>query len=222
MLEYAREARPEKFLQISTDEVYGAAPPNVDFLEWAPIIPSNPYSASKACQEAIAISYWRTYGVPLILTNTMNNIGERQDKEKFIPLIINKILANETVYIHGRSGSSGSRFYLHARNHANALIMMASNMSPILYPNSDRPLRFNVVGEREVSNLELAQSISAIIEKPLKYEIIDFHSSRPGHDLRYALDGSLLRSCGWVPPIPFEQSLERTIRWTLANPIWLR
>lgn len=222
MLDYAREIKPKTFFQISTDEVYGAAPPGLDFPEWSPIVPSNPYSASKACQEAIAIAYWRTYGIPLIITNTMNNIGERQDSEKFVPLIINKVLSGDKLYVHGRNGVSGSRFYLHARNHASALMFLVENTNPALYPQYDRPLRFNVVGEREVSNLEMAQNISRVIEKPLNYEIVDFHSSRPGHDLRYALDGTLLSNFGWKPPIPFEQSLEKTIRWTLANPQWLR
>lgn len=91
MLEYAREIKPKGFIQFSTDEVYGQAPIGINHAEWSPIIPSNPYSASKAAQEAIAISYWRTYNVPLIITNTMNVFGEYQDREKFIPLCIDRI-----------------------------------------------------------------------------------------------------------------------------------
>jgi dTDP-glucose 4,6-dehydratase len=118
MLEYARIVRPQLFVQISTDEVYGPAMDGELHREWSKILPSNPYSASKAAQEAIAFSYWRTYGVPVLITNTMNNFGERQDREKMIPMCISRIATGKTVTIHGSPGNIGSRFYLHARNHA--------------------------------------------------------------------------------------------------------
>lgn len=222
MLEFAREVKPKKFIQISTDEVYGVAPEGVNHKEWSPIVPSNPYSASKAAQEAIAISYWRTYGVPIVITNTMNNFGEMQDGEKFIPLLINKISNGEEVTLHGREGYIGSRFYLHARNHADAILFLLLNVEPTLYREGVDlvPDRFNVVGESEVDNLEMGEMVAKIVGKPLLYRLEDVHAQRPGHDRRYALDGSKLKSLGWVAPFSLEESLETTIKWTLTHPLW--
>ncbi len=215
MLELAREIKPELFIQFSTDEVYGQAKKEEYHKEWDCIKPSNPYSASKACQEAIAISYWRTYGVPLIITNTMNIYGQYQDKEKFVPLVIDKIMKGETVYIHGYPDKkeAGTRFYLHARNIADAITFIVNNVKPKLYPEIDRPERFNVVGEVELDNLTLAQTIAGLLGKELKYEIVSFHASRPGHDLRYALDGKKLQDYGHKYPVSFEDSLKATVEW---------
>jgi dTDP-glucose 4,6-dehydratase len=227
MLEYARRVKPKVFIQISTDEVYGPALGDSQHSEWSPILPSNPYAASKAAQEAIAISYWRTYGVPVVITNTMNNFGERQDPEKFIPMCISKIAKNETVPIHtGPDGNPGSRFYLHARNHADALLYILSADDNGLkrcgvYPEDERPWRFNVVGDVEVNNLKLAHMIAEAMRKPFRCELVDFHATRPGHDSRYALDGSQLASWGWKAPVDFEESLLRTVEWTQAHNEWL-
>lgn len=225
MLEYARRVQPKAFFQVSTDEVYGPAPLGYNHKEWELILPSNPYSASKAAQEAIAISYWRTYGVPVVLTNTMNNIGETQDPEKFLPLLIQRIYAGETVTIHGKTGNDGSRFYLHAREHASALDFIANNTTATDYYDSTgvvKPDRYNVVGAREIGNLELAEMVADIIGKPLHYELVDFHATRPGHDRRYALDGTKMRDLGWTPDHSFEDSLAKTIDWTLSNPSWMK
>jgi dTDP-glucose 4,6-dehydratase len=226
MLEYARKEKPSHFIQISTDEVYGAALNGINHKEWSTILPSNPYSGSKAAQEAIAISYWRTYNVPVIITNTMNNIGEYQDSEKFVPMLINRINAGEEVTIHGKKGDIGSRYYLHARNHADAVLFLLTKTKPTLYQDTmDRiivPDRYNVVGEVELDNLELAEMIARILEKPLKYRLEDFHACRPGHDRRYALDGNKMQELGWKAPVPFLDSLKKTIAWTLERPEWLK
>lgn len=219
MLEFAREYQPEVFLQVSTDEVYGAAR-NHNHKEWEPILPSNPYSASKACQEAIAISYWRTYGVPVVITNTMNNFGETQDPEKYIAKIIRSVLRGETVTVHGSKETIGSRFYLHARNHADAILFLLRR-TPSRFGDSEYPDRYNVVGDVEMDNLEIASLIADILGRELKYEFVDFHSTRPGHDLRYALDGKKLKDLGWVPPVGFRESLVKYIQWTLNNTEWL-
>jgi len=223
ILEWARFSNIKKFLHVSTDEVYGPAPHGHAHREWQDqYFPSNPYSASKAAQESIAYSYWRTYGVPVIITNTMNIIGEMQDPEKFIPMTIKKVLAGETMAIHASpTGEIGSRFYLHARNQADALLHALTQDTPA-YGESQAPQKFHVVGEREVDNLEMAQMVADYVGKPLKYELVDFHSSRPGHDLRYALDGDKIASTGWKAPLSLEQSLERTVKWTLDRPEWLR
>lgn len=231
LLEFHRAYCPDAiFLQVSTDEVYGPAPTGHNHVEGEPHRPSNPYSASKSAQEAICFSYWRTYGTPLILTNTMNIIGERQDPEKFVPMLIQRISRGETVQIHASpEGIPGSRFYLHARNQADALMFLlrlgmleVEPLRPLRYADGHRePHKFHVVGEREVDNLTLAQMVADIIGKPLNYELVNFHQSRPGHDLRYALDGSKIARLGWTPPHPLEKSLEHTVRWTLAHPEWM-
>lgn len=219
-LELAREIQPEHMVVVSTDEVYGPirgdeASPR----EWAPMLPSNPYAASKAAQEALAIAWWRTYGVPLSIVNCMNLIGERQDAEKFLPMLIAKINSGETVTIHGRPGNIGTRHYLHARNLADAILFIVRHLPPGMFPESDRPDRYNVVGRDRLSNLQLAQSVATLLGKPLRYELRDF--ARPGHDPHYGLDGGKLRALGWKPPVPFESSLAKTVHWTLSHPEWL-
>jgi dTDP-glucose 4,6-dehydratase len=233
MLEYARTLPKLKaFIQIGTDEVYGPAPVGVNHPEWSPQIPSNPYSASKSAQEAIAISYWRTFNIPVILTNTMNIIGERQDVEKFVPLILSNLLNSKPVPVHAlhtdKGWRAGSRFYLHARNQADALRFIVERFInlPIRYTDGlTMPERFNVRGEQEISNDEMVLLISRMLgyEKP-KESLVNFinvEGTRPGHDLRYALDGTKLATLGWTPPVAFEKSLERTVSWTVKNPAWI-
>lgn len=223
LLDWAKEHDSlEKFIQVSTDEVYGPAKENHRHKEWVDLhLPSNPYSASKSAQESIAFSYWRTFGVPIAITNTMNIIGEMQDPEKFVPMVMKKVYSNEKVGIHGTlEGRIGSRFYLHARNQADGLLFVLNQKFP-KYGESDRPLKLNIVGEKELNNLELALLISKFMNKKLDYEIVDFHSSRPGHDLRYALDGANMELLGWKPPVSLEKSLETTINWTISHPQWL-
>lgn len=224
LLEYIKIHSVEKFIHISTDEVYGPAPEGHNHKEGEPHRPSNPYSGSKAAQEDICFSYWRTYDLPIIITNTMNIIGEMQDVEKFIPMTINKVLAGEIVPIHASAeGIVGSRYYLHARNQADALLFILQNIEPKFYSEGHaEPEQFNIVGEREVSNLELAKMVANFAAKKLKYELVDFHSSRPGHDLRYALDGNKLKEAGWQQPLPFGKSLENTVKWTKENLTWLQ
>jgi dTDP-glucose 4,6-dehydratase len=223
VLEYARKVQPFLFLQMSTDEVYGPAPKGYAHREWDTMLPSNPYSASKAAQEAVCISYWRTYSVPVVISNTMNVIGEMQDPEKMVPKIIQHVARQKVMPLHASpSGEMGSRFYLHARNLADAWLFLLNRYMvflPPMYGDTlvDRPDRWHIVGEREVTNLELAQSIATIMGQDLLWESVSFHESRPGHDLRYALDGTKLAGAGWKAPLSFEQSLERTVRWTIEH-----
>ncbi|MFF0055698.1 dTDP-glucose 4,6-dehydratase [Streptomyces microflavus] len=223
VLDYARHAKPSLVLQMSTDEVYGPAPDGYEHREWDAIAPSNPYSASKAAQEAVCFTYWRTYGVPVVITNTMNILGEQQDTEKFIPKTMRAILRGETATVHvSPDGRPGSRFYLHARNLADAWLWLARNHRPQQYGDFDRPSRFHIVGEREVDNIEMVHLLANLMGagEP-KLDLVDFHSSRPGHDLRYALDGSKLAAAGWQAPLSLEESLRRTVEWTLRHPEWL-
>ena len=225
MLEYARVAKPEVFIQISTDEVYGASASKFGDLrkEWDPIIPSNPYAASKAAQEAIAISYWRTYSVPLIVTNTMNNFGEYQQPNKFPVMIQKAVMKDEEITIHGREGHIGSRSYIHSRNFADAILFLLKNCPPHMHvPNTaDRPDRYNIAGDRQLDNLELAQLIAKLMGKELKYQLVDSHTARPGHDPHYGLDSTKLYSLGWEVPVDFETSLKNTIDYQKEHPEWI-
>ena len=216
LLEWARTLKNlEIFFYFSTDEVFGPALGDKLYKEWERHKPTNPYSASKSAAENICISYENTYKLPLMIVNVMNAFGERQHVEKFIPLCIKKILNDELIYIHSYPDkiTSGSRFYIHAQNIASAVYF--------LIKNGTIGEKYNITGEKEVSNLELAQLISKIIGKDLKYEFIDFHETRPGHDLRYGLDGEKLFNMGWQPKFNFEESLEKCVKWTLNNLEWL-
>lgn len=224
LLEYAREAKPEAFIQISTDEVYGPTTGKNDgYKEWDTLVPSNPYSASKAAQEMFAISYWRTYNVPVIITNTMNNFAEMQSASKY-PVMIQKAIANgEEITIHGDSEGIGSRSYIHSQNFANALIFILKNLPPYMHKPSvvDKPDRYHIAGDKQLDNLELAQTIAKLMGKELKYKLVDFHQTRSGHDKHYGLDDSKIRNAGWTPPHTFEESLKNTIEWQSNNPEWI-
>jgi dTDP-glucose 4,6-dehydratase len=214
MLDFARKKDLRKFVYFSTDEVFGPAPQGTLFREWDRYHSGNPYSASKAGGEELCLAYANTYKLPVLITHTMNAFGERQHPEKFIPLVISKVLNGETVTIHSNpeKTKAGSRFYIHCRNIASAIDFLLKN---------GKVDKYNIVGEKEVNNLELAQFISRVVGKPLKYEMVDFHSSRPGHDLRYALDGTKMKKMGWRLPLTFEDSLEKTIKWTLNHKNWI-
>lgn len=221
MLEFAREVKPGIFIQISTDEVYGEAKPGEAHKEWDVILPSNPYAASKAAQEAVAISYWRTYDVPVVLTNTMNIIAERQDPEKFLPKIIQKISIGQEMPIYAEpDGKIGSRFYLDARNKADALIFL-TNFRPVMYKDgAERPDRYNICGDVEMNNLEMAQLVAKVAKQHLNYKLVPSQSARKGYDRRYALDGTKLKELGWTAPISFEETVARIVKWTLENKHW--
>jgi dTDP-glucose 4,6-dehydratase len=215
VIEFARLHQPrlKMLFYISTDEVYGAAPIGVEHKEGSPHLPSNPYSASKAAAEDLIYCWDHAMGVPAIITNTMNNIGITQHPEKFIPKVIRALLNNELISIHGSPDNPGSRQYLYAGDHADAIDFLISN--------GRRGEKYNVVGDTEVNNLEMVMKIAEIMDKKPKLKFVDFHSTRPGHDLRYALDGSKMKELGWVPPTSFDEVLKMTVDWTLDNREWL-
>lgn len=224
MLEAARKLKPEVFIQFSTDEVYGPARVDQAHPEWATMLPSNPYSASKAAQEVIAISYWRTYGVPLIITNTMNNFGQFQGASKYPVIIQKNLMEGKEIDVHVSSdGQIGTRFYIHSRNAADALLFLLRHTTPHAHvPGEiDRPDKYNIVGTKQMDNLELAKVIARLMGKELKYKLVDFHSKQPGHDSHYGLDGTKLEKMGWTPPVDFETSMKATIDWQAAHPEWI-
>lgn len=232
MLQFARrQGNLRAFLYFSTDEVFGPAPIEVNYREWDRYNSGNPYAAAKAGGEELALAFANTYNVPVIITHCMNVFGERQHPEKFIPKVIRAVLSNEIVPIHSNKEktAAGSRFWIHARNVAAAILFLLERHEqgintlprPTYWrmPNADK---FNIVGEMEIDNLTMATKIAAFVGRPLKYSMVDFHSSRPGHDLRYALDGSKMKAMGWSLPLTFEESLQNTVLWTLKNDKWLK
>lgn len=227
MLEYARVAKPERFLLISSDEVYGPTDGEGIFhKEWDPIVPSNPYSASKAAQEAIAISYWRTYGVPLVIVNLMNNFGEMQSPTKFPAIVQRKLRARETVTVHASVGQVGSRFYIHSRNSADAFLFLLDGnktVPPHMHEEGtvDKPDRYNIVGDKQITNVELVELIADSMGVPADYVIEDSKVTRPGHDAHYGLDGAKLHGLGWKSPMSLEDSMAAVVQWYEENPQWL-
>jgi len=215
ILDFARLTGCERFLNFSTDEVFGPAPVGTAYKEDDRYNAGNPYAATKAGAVQLGLSYHNTYKLPVITTHTMNVIGTRQHPEKMVPMTITKVRDGEEVLIHSDSTKTkpGSRFYIDAENVASAVLFILEHGKP--------GEKYNIVGEREMDNLDLAQQIAKAVGQPLCYRLIDFHSSRPGHDLRYALDGIKLAKLGWEPPCAIEQSIEKIVEWSLDHPNWL-
>ena len=215
LLEYARTLKNLKLFQyFSTDEVYGPAPEGVTYHETDRHNPTNPYSASKAASENICLAYQNTYQIPLIITNLMNAYGIMQHSEKFIPLIINKILKGEELHIHTENDgvTPGSRYYIHVSNIASAEMFILNN-----YIVGEK---YNITGEKRVNNLELAQEIATIMDVELKYKLVHSPSNRPGHDAHYCLNGTKLLDMGWRHQATFDDLLTETVKWTIANKEW--
>lgn len=225
LMDYARNLDAlERFVYFSTDEIFGPAAQGIKFKENDRYNSTNPYSATKAGGEEMVVAYENTYGLPAIITHTMNVFGERQHPEKYIPLCIQKIRDNQTITVHSNpeKTQAGSRHYIHARDVADALLFLLSLDLSAVPKDSFAPKceKFNIVGAEELDNLSLAKFIAEVQGKELRYEMVDFHSARPGHDLRYALDGSKMRNLGWQPK-PIREGLVRVVNWTLLNDRWL-
>jgi len=220
ILNLARKLQLKCFFYFSTDEVYGPAPEGVAYTESDPHNPQNPYAATKSAGEMLVRAYRNTYKTPAIITRSMNVFGERQHPEKFIPKIIKQILAGETVAIHSYPNSSypGSRFYIHTTDIADAHLFLISKIeSRQNIINED----FNISGEYESNNLEMANRIADILGQKLKYKIVSSPKERPGYDVRYAIDGSKFKKLGWSSSDKFNVYLEDTVKWTASHPEWL-
>ena len=228
ILEYARKINEskklERFVYFSTDEVFGPAPKAINYNENDRYNSTNPYSATKAGGEELAVAYENTYNLPVYITHTMNVFGERQHPEKFIPMCIKKIRDGETVTIHSDKTKKipGSRHYIHAEDVAEAIHFILTNKieSDVDYGGAKCP-KFNIVGSEELNNLELAHIIAKSQGKELKYEMVDFHSSRPGHDLRYSLSGEKMKKLGWTPSIKLTERIKQVVDWSLKNDNWI-
>lgn len=214
LLNYVRKVGCGRMIYFSTDEVFGPAITG-SHKEWDHYHSGNPYAATKAGAEELCLAFHNTYKVPVAIVHCMNVFGERQHPEKFIPGTIVRVARGQKVTIHADASRTrpGSRFYIHASDVAEALRFL-------IYYYFVPGDKFNIVGEREVNNLELAEMVAEYLGRPLIHELVDFHSSRPGHDLRYALDGSKMALLGWRPRFPFQERLCQVVDWTMAHPEW--
>ena len=228
ILEYARFINNskglERFIYFSTDEIFGPAPKGIDYKENDRYNSTNPYSASKAGGEELAVAYENTYNLPVFITHTMNVFGERQHPEKFIPMCIKRIRDGETITIHSDKTKTipGTRHYIHAEDVAEAIsFLLKEDIKLEIDFGGAKCPKFNIVGTEEINNLELAQIIADSQGKELKYEMVDFHSSRPGHDLRYSLSGEKMKKLGWTPSIKLTQRIKQVVEWSLKNENWI-
>jgi len=219
----ADNSRYKKFIYFSTDEVYGPAPGELLYSEGDRHNPTNPYSASKSAAEAFCRSYRNTYNLPVIITNTMNVFGERQHTEKYVPSTIRKVMKGETVNVHSDATKTkaGTRFYIHARNVAEAVLFILREGNAYDDQKAAGMGTYHIVGDKEVDNLELAKFIARVVGRDLNYKMVDFHSSRPGHDLRYGMSGNKLKELGFTYSKTFEESLTKTINWYMTHQDWL-
>ena len=205
-----------RFVHVSTDEVYGSLGATGRFREDTPYQPSSPYSASKAASDHLAHAWYKTYGLPVIVSNCSNNYGPYQFPEKLIPLTILNALDGKSLSVYGKG--SNVRDWLHVDDHARGLIMLLERGQP--------GEKYNFGGDSERTNLSVVELICDILDRlsPVKRprrSLISFVPDRPGHDLRYAIDASKARQhLGWSPQESFESGLERTIRWYLQNTAW--
>jgi dTDP-glucose 4,6-dehydratase len=209
LLDAAREHRVERFVQVSTDEVYGSLGPTGAFTEHTPLAPNSPYAASKAAADLLVRSYVHTYGLPALITRCSNNYGPYQFPEKLIPLFITNLLRDQPVPVYG--DGMQVRDWVHVRDHCAAVAAVWRQGKPGEV--------YNVGGRCERTNLELTCTLLDLLGKPRS--LIRYVPDRPGHDRRYAIDCSRIESeLGWRPAISFEQGLRETIAWYRANGSW--
>ena len=226
LLNFAKKLKNlEKFVYFSTDEIFGNAPEGISYSEYDRYNSTNPYSASKAAAEEFCVAYENTYKMPIYITHTMNVFGERQHPEKFIPMVIQKVRDNKKVIVHANEDKTkaGSRHYIHAQDVADGLmfILNLKNYSHKGDFGNAKCPKFNLVGPEEIDNLTLAKLIAKVQNKELIYELVDNHSTRPGHDLRYSLSPKLLKQLGWEPKIKLSKRIEEVVNWSLKNKRWL-
>lgn len=223
-LDYIRsideEARAAfRFIHVSTDEVFGALGPTGAFDELSPYSPNSPYAASKAASDMVARSYFRTFGLPVIVTNCSNNFGPRQFPEKLLPLCLVRSLAGEPLPVYGNGEQV--RDWLYVEDHVSALLAVAATGVP--------GEAFCVGGGTELKNLEVIHRMCGVLDElrprpngQIYSKLISFVTDRPGHDFRYAIDSSKInRVLGWRPTHDFDGALRDTIRWYLDNGEWL-
>ncbi|MEQ5794249.1 dTDP-glucose 4,6-dehydratase [Paracoccus sp. NFXS7] len=223
MLEAARaywtaQGRPDsfRFHHISTDEVFGSLGETGQFTETTPYDPRSPYSASKAGSDHLVRAWAETYGLPVVLTNCSNNYGPYHFPEKLVPVVILKALSGQTIPVYGDGGNI--RDWLYVEDHADALLLVLEK--------GQLNRSYNIGGENEATNIDLVRTICAHMDElhptgAPHADLITFVTDRPGHDRRYAIDPTRIRTeLGWRPSVTVEEGLRRTVEWYLANRDW--
>ncbi|MDI6780366.1 MAG: dTDP-glucose 4,6-dehydratase [Bacteroidota bacterium] len=209
LLDSAKENGIKKFLQVSTDEVYGSLEHDGKFTEETPLHPNSPYAASKASADLLALAYNHTFGMPVLITRCSNNYGPYQFPEKLIPLMIANALNDKPLPVYGNG--LNVRDWLHVRDHCEAIdVVLHKGISGEVY---------NIGGNNEWKNIEIVKLLLNKLNKP--ESLITYVKDRLGHDLRYAIDASKIkRELGWEPRYTFEKGIDETTRWYLENKEW--
>lgn len=209
LLEAARQAQVTRFVQISTDEVYGSIATG-GFTEQSPLQPNSPYSASKAAADLLVMSYFKTYGMNIRITRCSNNYGPYQYPEKLIPLFILNALDNKRLPVYG--DGMQVRDWIHVLDHAKAVIRVTES--------GEAGQVYNIGSNNEWANIEITKTLLKLLGKP--ESLIDYVTDRPGHDRRYAIDSSFTQSAlGWQAITPFQAGLQETIDWYQHNTDWI-
>lgn len=210
LLDAARKAGVDRFLQVSTDEVYGSLGDEGFFTEETPLAPNSPYSASKASADLLARSYFETHGFPVIVTRCSNNYGPYQFPEKLIPLFISNALNDQPLPVYGKGDNV--RDWIHVMDHARGIDAALRNGTPGEV--------YNFGGHSELQNIELTKKLLDALDKP--HSLIKYVEDRAGHDFRYAIDTARAeRELNWMPQVDFETGLRDTIDWYLNNTVWV-
>ncbi len=207
LLEAARKRRIKKFIQISTDEVYGSIKSGL-FSEKSPLAPNSPYAASKAGADLLARAYSKTYSLPIVITRSSNNFGPFQYPEKLIPLFVTNLLENKKVPVYGDGQQVRDWIYVTDNCEAIDFVLHYGQIGEV----------YNIGGGNEKTNLEITKLILKELKKDGRH--IEYVKDRPGHDRRYALDSTKIRFLGWEPKYPFKEALAKTIQWYKDNPSW--
>ncbi|NUN50297.1 MAG: dTDP-glucose 4,6-dehydratase [Candidatus Brocadiae bacterium] len=209
LLEAAVKAKVRRFVQISTDEVYGSLGPTGVFTEATPIQPSSPYSAAKAAADQWVLAYHHTFGTDVVVTRSSNNYGPYQFPEKLIPLFISNALEDKPLPVYGDGRQV--RDWLHVDDNCRAILRVAEKAAPGSV--------YNIGGQSERENIDVTRALLRAVGKP--ETLIRHVQDRPGHDRRYALDISKIRrELGWEPTVKFEEGLQATVDWYLKNREW--
>jgi dTDP-glucose 4,6-dehydratase len=209
LLDHSRKYKVEKFVQISTDEVYGSLGETGLFTEQTPLAPNSPYSASKAGGDLLVRAYHETFGLNVNITRCSNNYGPYQFPEKLIPLMIANALSDKRLPVYG--DGLNIRDWLYVEDHCSAIDLVIHKGIPGEV--------YNIGGNNEKTNIDIVKIILSELNKP--EELIEFVKDRPGHDRRYGIDATKIRSeLGWEPLYPFEKGIKETIEWYLKNKDW--
>jgi dTDP-glucose 4,6-dehydratase len=209
LLEASLKFKIEKFLQISTDEVYGSLGAEGQFTESTPLAPNSPYSSSKAAADMMVQAFYHTYGLPVVITRCSNNYGPYQFPEKLIPLMVINSLKNNKMPVYGDGLNVRDWIYVTDHNNATELVLEKGIEGDV----------YNVGAGKEMSNIEVVKLILKCLNKP--EDLIQYVSDRPGHDRRYAIDSAKIRrELGWRPEVSFEEAISKTINWYIENKSW--